>query len=353
MEILKRATAFAKGVVGLRGRPRRWRKTTIPAPFEPGRHHPGNIPHMRRRRVIALTAILAIAITAACTTTPDQPNPSPSTARPTQPTRKVLVIAEENRTYDAILGSPDAPYLNMLATNFGLATRMDAGYPTGCPSLAAYILMTSGSTHGICDDDPPAKHQIDGANVFAQVAEAGREWRTYGESAPGRCAREDAGSFLVRHSPAPYYTSEKDRCRDWAVVAGTATAGPLRADIDAGALPDFGFLTPNACNDMHGAAGCPSGLVAAGDRWLRNWIPAIMAGPDYRAGRLTILIVWDEGDSRTNHIPLLVISPSTRRVRTDVPFDHCGTLRIIEDLLAVPPLRCAADAPSMMPAFNL
>src|SRR5919204_525580 len=49
---------------------------------------------------------------------------------------KVLLLVEENHTYDQIIGSAKAPYLNQLATAYGSATGMDAGYPTGCPSLA-------------------------------------------------------------------------------------------------------------------------------------------------------------------------------------------------------------------------
>src|SRR5690242_6463317 len=51
--------------------------------------------------------------------------------------RKVLLVLEENRSYDDIIGSSDAPYINDLATRYGSATKYDAGYPASCPSLAA------------------------------------------------------------------------------------------------------------------------------------------------------------------------------------------------------------------------
>ncbi|MEV6852041.1 hypothetical protein, partial [Actinoplanes sp. NPDC051411] len=60
------------------------------------------------------------------------------------PGRKVMVIVEENHGYRQVIGDPDAPYLNRLAGAYGTTTRYDAGYPAHCPSLAAYILMTSG-----------------------------------------------------------------------------------------------------------------------------------------------------------------------------------------------------------------
>jgi hypothetical protein len=286
------------------------------------------------------------------------PTSSPATSRvaSTSPAgRKVLVIAEENHGYDQIIGSPAAPYLNQLAGTYGTATRLDAGYPAACPSLAAYILLTSGSTAGICDDRAPKAHPLPGDNVFSQVAAAGREWRAYAESAPGPCALNNSadGRYLVRHVPATYYLDDRPDCARWAVPMGAPTSGALHDDVAAGALPAFAFLSPDACHDMHGAAPCPTDLVGTGDRWLQGWLPSILAGPDYRAGRLTVIITWDEGTSTDNHIPTLVISPTTRHVVADQAFTHCSTLRTIEELLRLPLLGCAAGAPSMVSAFHL
>ena len=268
---------------------------------------------------------------------------------------KVLMVVEENKTYSEVIGSAAAPFLNRLADSYGLATAMNAGYRVGCPSLAAYIILTSGSDHGICDDDGPAEHPLAGENLFAQVARSGQQWRAYAESMPANCTARNAsfGRYLVRHVPATYYLTERERCRQWAVPMGSVAAGALRDDVAAGRLPAFSFVTPNACNDMHGALGCNGGRVARGDRWLAQWMPVIPAGPDYGAGRLVVIITWDEGSGTNNHIPTLVISPSTHRVRAGIPWTHCSILRTIEEILQVPPLGCASTAASMRSAFML
>jgi hypothetical protein len=148
----------------------------------------------RRRRPAALSAAalgMVLALTGCGGTTNPPPTSSPASSAatpsrpPTSPTNattpagysKILLIAEENHTYEQIIGNPRAPYTNQLASRYGTATRMDAGYPPGCPSLAAYILMTSGTTAGICDDRAPKGHRLDGDNLFQQVAASGREWR--------------------------------------------------------------------------------------------------------------------------------------------------------------------------------
>ena len=264
-----------------------------------------------------------------------------------------MIIAEENHGYDQVIGNPRAGYLNQLAAEYGTATRYDAGYPAHCPSLAAYILMTSGSTDGICDDNGPRAHPLTGDNVFHQVAAAGRQWRNYAEAAPGACALSNHGRYLVRHVPATYFRDVRDDCRRWAVPLGSGDAGALHDDVVAGLLPSYAFVSPDGCNDMHGLAGCTGDLVATGDRWLRSWLPRIMAGPDYRAGRLTIVITWDEGTSTSNHIPTIVIAPTARHVVAAQPLTHCSTLRFTEEQLSLPLLGCAAGATSLGRPFGI
>jgi hypothetical protein len=266
-----------------------------------------------------------------------------------------MVIVEENRTYQQVIGGADAPYLTRLSQSYGSATRMMANYPVGCPSLAAYILMTSGGTAGICDDKGPRHHPIPGPNIFAQLDAGHRPWRNYAEDLPAPCARKNgsSGAFLVRHTAVPYYTSESRACSTGQVELGTTARGKLRDDLAAGQLPAYSFVTPNACHDMHGAPSCPDRTVALGDTWLERWIPRILAGADYRAGRLVLIVTFDEGSQRDNHIPTVVLSPTTRHVVATRPYDHCSTLRTTEDLLRLPPLGCAKSAMPMTAELHL
>ncbi|WP_412741499.1 alkaline phosphatase family protein [Krasilnikovia sp. MM14-A1004] len=318
---------------------------------------------MRTRATVGL-ATLALML-AGCTgpapaPAPTPPPPTSATAVPSPtgtpgPYSKVLLIMEENHEYGAIIGDGDAPYLNDLAATYGLARHLDAGYPPECPSLAAYLLLTSGSTHDICDDRAPRAHPIAGDNLFHQVAATGREWRNYAESSPGPCVLQNAaeGRYLVRHVPATYYVDDRADCARWVVPLGDPASGALHDDIAAGTLPAFGLVSPDACHDMHGADPCPQERTANGDRWLRDWVTQILAGPDYRAGRLAVIITWDEGSKSDNHIPTLVLAPSTRHVTADQPFTHCSTLRTVEEILRLPTLGCAATAASMTTAFRL
>ncbi len=284
--------------------------------------------------------------------------PSTLSSQPLAPTitssyDKVMVIPEENETESAVIGSSQAPYLTKLAKTYGQATNMTANYPVSCPSLAAYIMFTSGGQQGICDDKNPSVHQLSVDNIFQQVATAGLQWRQYAESMPTNCRRTNTtdGLYLVRHAPPPYFTSEATRCNTWDVPAGTTTSGALHSALASG-LPAYSIVTPNACDDMHGAPSCTTSVIKKGDSWLARWMPLIIASKDFQQARLAVIITWDEGSSSSNHIPTVVVTKTTHAVTSATAYNHCSTLRTAEEVLKLPLLACASTAASFRKAFT-
>jgi phosphatidylinositol-3-phosphatase len=258
---------------------------------------------------------------------------------------------EENTDAAQVAAPGAAPYLQSLLSKGATVTNMDAGYPAECPSLPAYLLVTSGSTHGVCDDKDPDEHPIDGDNIFSRVGTAGREWRVFAESMDEPCRRSNTPDnlYLVRHTAAPYYTRETERCQSWQVPLGTPEAGALKEAVDAG-LPAFSLVVPNQCHDMHGGDGCTGDRVAEADRWLEEWLPSVLDGPDYTAGNLLVIITWDESANQdVNHIPTLVLHPDLAGTTVTSGRDHCSTLRTMADWLDTEPLGCAADAEPLVP----
>lgn len=305
-----------------------------------------------RRAMTTLAIGLAITLLGGCATTGRAAAPAPSPA--VHGYTKVLVVVEENKTYDQVLGADRAPYLAGLADTYGVATALDAGYPPKCPSLAAYIILTSGDDHGICDDEAPAKHRIGGDSLFGQVAASGREWRVYAESMPAPCSLTDSpdGRYVVRHTAATYYTDLRADCEKWVVPMGTMSQGAFHDDLGGG-LPALSVVVPDLCHDMHGDASCPGDDIRAGDDWLHGVLPGLLASPDYTSGRLAVVIAWDEGSKKDNHIPTLVISTTTQRRMVDTDETLCSVLGLMSEVLAVDPLGCSAAAPGLAGAFGL
>lgn len=256
----------------------------------------------------------------------------------------VVWIVFENKRFSQIVGSSDAPYLNRLAGQCGLATSF---FAEAHPSLPNYIAMTSGGTQGITDDSGPRSHPLAVDSIFSQL-ETG--WRALQESMPSNCSLSDTSLYAVRHNPAVYYTGLRSACASQDV--------PLTGPPDISAR--FTFVTPNLCHDMHSSscAHDTSGEVQQGDAWFASFLPALFATPEYRSGTTAVFVTWDEDDfsaSNAQHIATFVIAPSVQPGATvGTRFDHYSLLRTTEEMLGLRTfLGAAATAPSMRAAFHL
>ena len=270
--------------------------------------------------------------------------PSASTAEATTPsaapssTKKyahVVWVWMENHTYKQVIGDSSAPYETSLAGQFGTATQYAS---VGSPSLPNYIGATSGGTQGIADDAEPISHQLTVDNLFREVRASGGTARSFEESMPNNCLLGSVGTYAVKHNPAAYYMGGDDR------AACMADDVPFSGTLPSGQLPTFSFVTPNLCDDTHD---CP---VAAGDAWLKSFLPPLLHGADYQGGATAIFVIWDEYTT----MPNIVISPTTSAgTVTSQPFNHYSLLRTTEEMLGLPLLGRAASATSMRAAFHL
>ena len=157
---------------------------------------------------------------------------------------------------------------------------------------------------------------------------------------PVPCDTLEAGNYDVNHNPWAYFPSEASQCRANDVPAGTPASGPLASDVHNGALPTVGLLTPNLMNDAH------DGTLAQADTWLRAWVPVLMSGPDWRAGRLAIVVVFDEGET-TELVPFVILAPGITGKIIRVPLNQYALTRLIGAIAGTPPLRHAAAAASL------
>jgi phosphatidylinositol-3-phosphatase len=272
------------------------------------------------------------------------------TAAPTY--THVIWVWMENHSYDTIIGSSQAPFINSLAGQCGLATNY---HNVSHPSLPNYIAGTSGlglsalkPFHSDCS--PSKKCSTSAPSIFGQ----GETWKAYEESMPTNCDRSNSGEYAVRHNPPPYYTAPTD------CATNDVPYPQLASDLANNALPAFSFITPNLIDDMH------DGTVADGDTWLANNLPTIFNSTEYTTGTTAVIVTWDEGEGGSSndcasnttdvgcHVATIVISPSTVPGTTSSTlFNHYSLLGTTEQLLGLPALGNAASFPTMTAAFNL
>jgi acid phosphatase len=267
----------------------------------------------------------------------------PPSVTSTAPT-KVLVVVEENKSASTAL--EQMPYLAALADQYLRTSNYRA---VTHPSLPNYLAIAAGSTFGISDDDPPERHPITQVSVFDEALAAGRTVRTFAESMPHNCTLTDSGRYAVKHNPWAYFSVPVSRanCQRFDVPAGTPDQGALHDDVLAGTLPTIGLLIPDLCNDAHDCS------MQVADSWLRQWIPFVTAGPDYQAGRLAIVVTFDEDDRTAgNNVLTTIISPNVSAMVSATPLNHYSLARYFAELAGVPPLNQAAQSPSLAQVFT-
>jgi phospholipase C len=315
----------------------------------------------------------------------------------------VFVIVEENHSNDQVVGSGRAPGLDALAWTYGFASRY---YAITHPSEPNYVAMIGGDTFGITDDDAfyckPGldaegcensddegypDHTIHGPGLHDQIAAQGLAWKGYFEDidAPGslnwlspeqddEAARKPEGLYAAKHNPFMNFVSVQADPRRHEKIVGFDR---LLEDIDRGALPNFAFIVPNQCNDMHGMMGSlvpndcfylsRSGLIRRADQQVTGLVERIMASKAWTGpGHAAIVITFDENDggSTRGHpdgccgfspddpshpgggwIATIVITNHGPRGLVDpTPYNHYSLLRTISQAFGIAaPLRHAAD----------
>jgi phosphatidylinositol-3-phosphatase len=259
----------------------------------------------------------------------------------------VFVIMMENTSYSSLIGNPNAPWINMAAKTYGLATNY---FGVTHPSQPNYIAATSGSTNGVTSDSDVT---INVPNIVDQIEASGRTWKAYMQSF-SLCStptQSTCGNQLYERKHNPFI-SYQDVQSNPARVARIVDLSQLSTDLANKSVPDFSWISPDQCHDMHGRAGSSSDpcdfsneqqLIATGDQFLSQTVGAIMNSSAFN-GNSVIFVTWDESDFPFNdtsgccdanpgggHVVMITISHSDHSSRTSsVAYNHYSMLSTIE-----------------------
>ena len=295
---------------------------------------------------IVLTGILvafAFGALRASASPSAHPPATAASARPVPAFKHIFVIVLENKDYQSVLGSNQAPYMRALSQQYGVATNY---YGIRHPSLPNYLALIGGNTFGVTSDCTDCF--VNEHNLVDQLEARGKSWKAYMEDMPSPCFVGDAAPlYKQKHNPFIYFDNVRTnlaRCNK--IVPFTQFA----KDMQANTVPDFVWITPNMCNDMHD---CP---VSAGDTWLKTWVPTILQSPAWKDNG-ALFITFDEGSGTAGcclnaaggRIATLVISPLGQSgFSSDIQYTHYSLLRTIEAAWQLP-LMGQADCDCALP----
>ena len=284
---------------------------------------------------------------------------SPSTT----PYAHIVVIMDENLTYNAWQTSTQATYTHVLGQGCRLETNA-AGETH--PSFPNYLALASGGfvTCLACSDSSD--------NIFHQLDVAGKTWKSYEQSMPRNCSPNTSTVPYYRngHNPAFWFTdlAAKTKGGDGSCATQDVPLDPnLWNDLSADKLPAFSWVTPDDCRDMHWqSTTCDTGTgssktyrIQIGDAYIQKVVTAIAATPSYKAGKTLVIITWDESNEgsvlnkgnwgmdcsnptvyqanvTTCHVVTILVSARLPAGSTSTFYSHYSLTRAIEKNFALP-----------------
>jgi hypothetical protein len=240
-----------------------------------------------------------------------------------EPFDHIFIFMMENSGNEVIIGNKNMSFINLLIEYFGFAAEY---YGITHTSLPNYIALTSGNNWWSYNDS--TEQVFDHTCIADKLEEKGLGWKNYAQSIPyagykGSSTYPPNSSFLwfQDHVPFLFYPqifSNPVR------AANIQPLEELEKDLYSCNVPEYVFISPDACHDMHGGSDlCPSvslypnnpeklayclntkntsedcvninNLWKAADDFLREWIPKIVNSPSW-TGNSVIVVTWDESN---------------------------------------------------------
>ena len=217
------------------------------------------------------------------------------------------------------------PYLNGLATQYGLASQY---YADTHPSIGNYFMMTTGQ-EVTNDDTYMSTVSVD--NIVRHLLNAGKTWKSYAESLPSvGYTGGNTSLYLRRHNPLSYFS---DVVNSSVQAMNLVPFTQFATDLNNNQLPDFSFVVPNAMDDAH------DGTLAQADSWLQTNIAPLINNAAFQKNGL-LLIVFDEAETTdtTNgggHVAMVAVGPLVKQGQSVVLYQHENLLKTVTTYLGI------------------
>jgi hypothetical protein len=232
----------------------------------------------------------------------------------------VFLVVEENHSYSEVIGNSAMPYLNSLATQYGLATQY---FADGHPSMPNYLMLTTGLTESFDDN---FSGTISDDNVVRELVKAGKTWKAYEESIPSAgYLGGDAPPYVRRHDP---FSLLSDVQNDPNQAANIVPFSQFASDLANNTFPQYSFIAPNVNDDAH------NGTLAAADSWLQSNIAPLLSSSTFQKSGLLIITFDESENTDLDHggghvVTVIVSSQSKTKYQSQTMYQHQSTLRLV------------------------
>jgi hypothetical protein len=268
----------------------------------------------------AVAAIATVAVAASAGASPSEGQAGSRTAG--MPLDHIFVIMLENHSQSSVIDDPNAPFITSLAHQYGMA---DHYFGVTHPSMPNYIASIAGDNFGLQDDNDQNVLNLDRPNLVDQLEAHHIGWDAYMETLPAdKLARfgptlsdgTTVSLYAKKHNPFVLFDDIKNNP---ARMGHVRDYSQMAADLNSPAAPQFVWISPNQCNDMHGGVyvtvpdhpetPCPYGsakddandasLKQKADAFVHAAVDTIRSSAAWTR-RSAIVIVTDENDFTGN-----------------------------------------------------
>jgi phosphatidylinositol-3-phosphatase len=307
-------------------------------PRECGNDHPADATHrsLRMRTPFLATVIVFTLLAAAAVAADPNAKSAPWIQWPKglPVYDHVVIVVEENKDYDEIIGNAAAPYFNNVLKPEG--ANFLQMYSEEHFSQGNYFWMFAGSNFDIGFDDVlpttsnPFGYPFKAGNLASGLIEKGRQFKGYSENLP---AIGSTVEYVYQDQEKIYGRKHVPWISFANVPNGTTpeTSSNLRwDDFPANAaqyatLPTVAFVIPNLINDMHN--GGIETSIPIGDQWLRNKLDGYYQWA--KTHNSLLIVTFDESDDNSNYAGLT--NPSVKppdKLRRHVPLTPIEQLQL-------------------------
>jgi acid phosphatase len=263
----------------------------------------------------------------------------------------IVIVIEENKDYDEVVGSTHAPYINNVLVKEGAnLTRMFAEEHF---SEGNYFWLFSGSNQniGFTDRIPSARNNpaypFLRDNLGHQLIQAGYTFKGYCEGLPKIGDTVSAsGNYARKHVPWVSFRNLPNGSAESLSV----NLQFLQFPADFSSLPTLSIVIPDLINDMH--SGPENARVANGDAWLGEKMNGYYQWA--KSHNSLLIVTFDENNDRIlykgitdpastkpdiqNRIPTIIAGAGVKHgdFSEGAGVTHVNLLRTIEAMYGLP-----------------
>jgi len=217
----------------------------------------------------------------------------------------VVIVIEENKDYEQIVGNADAPYINLTLRAEGANLTQMFGEEHN--SQGNYFWLFSGSNQNVGFNDTiptpqnNANYPFAASNLGAALSATKLSFRGFSEDLPAIGSTCEFGtnatgakSYARKHNPWVSFTNVPNK--ETAIESSNLRFADFPANPGKfETLPTVAIVVPGLKHDMHD--GKPEKSIPRGDAWLKKNIDGYYQWA--KTHNSLLIVTWDESADKT------------------------------------------------------